>query len=78
MKWKVLREDTPGNFVPVSDDPPPANSTLVDGVAIYEDGYADDGSDWGDDESNLISAQQQAWQAADSSNRSFACSWVSG
>lgn len=76
MKWKVLRQTDGDTFAAVTDDPALPGCTLVDGVNVYEDGFSDDASDWGDDESNAISNQQQTWQAADPDNRLFACSWI--
>lgn len=74
MRWQVLREDSPGNFTPIPDKV--TNSTIVGGLAYWQDGYPDDFSGWGDEESAAISAQQQAWQDADASHRCFGCSWA--
>lgn len=76
VQWDVLREDSPGEFAPVGNSL--AATTLIGGVAVFDDGFAADGSDWGDDESAAISAQQQSWQETDPLHRAFSCSWHHG
>lgn len=72
MRWNVLIEEPANIFNAV---PQPWPGVAVDG--IWDDGFAADGSDWGDDESNAISAFQQGLQAADEpDHRCFACSWA--
>lgn len=76
VQWDVLREDSPDEFTPVTEQL--SNTTLIKDIAVYDDGFPADGSGWGDDESNAISAQQAAWQAADKERRAFSCSWHQG
>lgn len=62
MKWHILREDEPDTFLDTGD--------------VWDDGFAADGSDWGDDESNVISAKQQDLQVADPDNKSYSFSYA--
>lgn len=76
MRWRVLREDEPGVWSPITDIVSDAFLDDPGQVSFWNDGFADDWSDWGDDESNAISTKQAQWQSEDASNRSFACDWV--
>ncbi len=74
MKWKVKVETSPDVFAYVTTAI--AGTTVVNGVAVYNDGFADDGSGWGDDESNSVNAQQALWQSQDPENRCYSCEWA--
>ncbi len=71
MKWIVTREDEPNVFTPVTGKI--ADTKLVKGEAIWDDGFAEEGSEWGDEESAAISAKQTQWQMEDEFNRAHAC-----
>lgn len=74
MKWKVIVENMPDEYDPVAHLL--ADTVVVNGVTVWDDGFAADGSDWGDAESNAIAAQQAKWQAADPDGNSYACVWA--
>lgn len=74
MKWKVKFENLPDVFDPVKKQL--TGTTIVNGIAIFDDGFAADGSQWGDDESNAILKQQLLWESQDPENNCYACEWA--
>lgn len=63
MRWIIQVENSDHDFVDA-------------GLPIWEDGYADDTSDWGDEESNFISQHIADLQEEDESHRSYAVTWA--
>lgn len=63
MKWKILVESSPNTWTDA-------------GLDIWSDGFADDGSEWGDEESNAITAKQLELQDLDPQHRSYAMTWA--
>ena len=74
MKWKVRVEGDPDVFNYVTTAL--VGTTLINGIAVFDDGFAADGSDWGDDESTAIANQQALWQSLDPDGNCFACVWA--
>lgn len=81
-QWILCRETPPGSgnfpsvdFLAASPDAGGGVAWLQDGKAIFEDGFPNDFSGWGDDESNVIMNFLWKLSAADS-GISYACYWV--
>lgn len=74
MKWKVKIEIEPDVFTYAYTKI--KGTTLVDNIAVYDDGFPDDGSGWGDDESNTILAQQEIWKNDDPESRCYSCEYI--
>lgn len=63
MRWNILKET------------PPGSGEFIDaGLATFDDGFAEDGSDWGDDESNVIVDNLTALSTANG-GISYAAQW---
>lgn len=59
MKWKILAENSKGIFEEVD-------------LPVYDDQFAIDGSQWGDEESNVITEYLLSLTEDDPDQRSFA------
>jgi len=57
MKWRILVEAEVDTFADTGE--------------IWDDGFAADGSEWGDDESHSVTAYLQSKKDADSESRCY-------
>jgi hypothetical protein len=81
-QWVVQKETPPGSgifvevtSVPVQPTGPSESVTEIAGYQVYQDGYPDDFSGWGDDESMVLITYLWACSAADG-GVSYAAMWV--